>query len=127
MIATIRSLLLEEDGVQMWRKNADNYSSAVTSSIFSLIKRNFAPPEERLRSVIEREKQILRALTQAREVLRNPPKTYTDIAIEQLPANIDFFQTTIPEAFKEVKDAALLAEFTQSNDSAIAALKDYQA
>src|SRR5437879_3209736 len=28
MIATIQSLLLEEDRVQMWRKNADNYSSA---------------------------------------------------------------------------------------------------
>ncbi len=28
MIATIHSLLLEEDRVQMWRKNADNYSSA---------------------------------------------------------------------------------------------------
>jgi len=126
MIATIHSLLLEEDRVQMWRKNADNYSSAVTSSIFALIKRDFAPPEERLRSVIEREKQIPRALTQARGILRNPPKIYTDIAIEQLPGNIDFFQTTVPEAFKEVKAAALRAEFKSSNDATIAALKDYQ-
>src|SRR5262249_9493725 len=39
----------------------------------------------------------------------------------------DFFQTTVPEAFKEVKDAALLAEFKRSNDAAIAELKDYQA
>src|SRR5438309_7247113 len=85
MIATIHSLLLEEDRVQMWRKNPDSYSGAVTSSIFSLIKRDFAPPEERLRSVIEREKQIPRALTQARGVLRNPPKIYARIAIEQLP------------------------------------------
>src|SRR5260370_13301330 len=88
MIATIHSLLLEEDRVQMWRKNADNYSSAVTSSIFSLIKRNFAPPEERLRSVIEREKQIPHALTPARQLLRNPPKIDTDISLEQLPDNI---------------------------------------
>src|SRR5206468_9401233 len=93
---------------------------------FSLIKRNFAPPEERLRSVIERERQIPRALLLARYVLRNPPKIYTDIAIEQLPGNIDFFQTTVPEAFKDVKDAALLADFNHSNDQAIAALKDYQ-
>src|SRR5438045_533900 len=49
MIATIHSQLLEEERVQMWRKNADNYSGAVTSSIFALIKRNFASPEERLR------------------------------------------------------------------------------
>jgi uncharacterized protein (DUF885 family) len=125
MIATIHSSLLEEDRVQMWRKNPDNYSGAVTSSIFSLIKRNFAPAEERLRSVIEREKQIPRALQQAREVLRNPPKIYTDIAIEQLPGNTDFFQSTVLDAFKDVKDAALLAEFKHSNDAAIAALNEY--
>jgi uncharacterized protein (DUF885 family) len=125
MIATIHSQLLEEDDVQMWRKNPDAYSGGVTGSIFTLIKRNFAPARERLSSVIEREKQIPRALLQARELLRNSPKIYTEIAIEQLPGNIGFFQTTVPEAFHDVKDAALLAEFKRSNDGAIAALKDY--
>src|SRR5437899_7701070 len=47
MIATIHSLLLEEDRVQQWRKNPDGYSGAVTSSIFSIMKRNFAPAAER--------------------------------------------------------------------------------
>ena len=126
MIATIHSALLEEESVQMWRKNPDNYSTAVTASIFSLIKRNFAPPAERLRSVIEREKQIERALGQARTVLENPPKIYTEIAIEQMPGNIDFFQTTLPEAFKSVADTALVNEFTQMNNAAIAELKNYQ-
>lgn len=125
MIASIQSYLLEEDHVQNWRKNPDAYSGGVTGSIFTLIKRNFAPAAERLRSVIEREKQIPHALGQAREVLRNAPKIYTDIAIEQLPGNIDFFQTTVPDAFQDVKDAALLAEFKRSNDGAIAVLKDY--
>src|SRR5256884_8198400 len=84
-------------------------------------------PEERLRSVIEREKQIPRALQQAREVLRNPPKIYADIAIDQLPGNVDFFKTTVPEAFDQVKNVALLAEFKRSNDAAIVALNDYLA
>jgi hypothetical protein len=125
MMAVIQSLLLEEDRVQMWRKNPDYYSGAATSTIFSIVKRDFAPASERLRSVIEREKQIPRALQQAREVLSNPPKIYTDIAVEQLPGNVDFFHTTVPEAFKDVKDAALLAEFKRSNEAAIAALNDY--
>jgi len=126
MIATIHSALLEEDRVQMWRKNPDSYSGAVTSSIFSLIKRNFAPPEERLRSVIAREKQIPRALMQARAVLRNPPKIYTDIAIEQMPGNIDFFQDTLPAAFTDVKDTSLVTEFIRVNEAAMAELKNYQ-
>jgi uncharacterized protein (DUF885 family) len=127
MIAVIHSGLLEEERIQMWRKNPDAYSGAVTGSIFALIKRNFAPLPERLRSVIEREKLIPVALMQAREVLRNPPKIYTDIAIEQLPGNIDFFQTTVTDTFKDVPDEALRAEFKRSNDGAIAALKEYQA
>ena len=126
MIATIHSALLEEERVQMWRKNPDNYSSAATSSIFSLIKRNFASPDERLRSVVAREKQIERALMQARAVLQNPPKIYTDIAIEQMPGDIDFFETTLPDAFKEVKDTNLVTEFLRVNDGVIAALKNYQ-
>src|SRR6266581_3332938 len=125
MIATIHSLLLEEERVQQWRKNPDNYSGAVTSSIFSLMKRNFAPAAERLRSVVEREKQIPRVLQQARTVLHNPPRIYTDIAIDQLPGNIDFFAKDVPEAFKDVKDTTLQAEFKSSNNAAIAALKDY--
>ena len=103
MIATIHSALLEEDRVQMWRKNPDNYSSAVTSSIFSLIKRDFAPLEERLRSVIAREKQIPRALMQARAVLLNPPKIYTDIAIEQLPGNTEFSKRQFPKVSVSLK------------------------
>src|SRR5216684_8280078 len=126
MIATIHSLLLEEDRVQQWRKNPDGYSGAVTSSIFSIMKRDFAPAAERLRSVIEREKQIPRVLRQARAVLRNPPRIFTDIAIDQLPGNIDFFAKDVPDAFKGVKGASLLAEFKSSNDAAIEALKDYQ-
>jgi uncharacterized protein (DUF885 family) len=125
MIALIHSGVLEEDRIQLWRKNPDAYSGAVTGTIFNLIKRDFAPLEERLRSVIDREKQIPRALAQARLVLRNPPKIYTDIAIEQLPGNIDFFQTTVTDTFKQIKDAALLAELKSSNDAAIAALNDY--
>jgi uncharacterized protein (DUF885 family) len=127
MIATIHSALLEEERVQMWRKNPDNYSSAVTSSIFSLVKRNFAPLDVRLRSVIEREKQVERALEQARGVLQNPPKIYTDIAIEQMPGNIDFFQDTLPAAFTDVKDTNLVAEFIRTNENVIAALTNYQA
>jgi uncharacterized protein (DUF885 family) len=126
MIATIHSSLLEEERVQMWRKNPDNYSTAVTSSIFSLIKRNFAPLDVRLRAVMAREKQIERALEQARSVLQNPPKIYTDIAIEQMPGNIDFFQDTLPAAFTEVKDTNLVTEFIRTNEAAIAALTNYQ-
>lgn len=126
VINRIKSELLEEEQLQMWRKNPDAYSGGVTSSIFTLIKRNFAPAEVRLRAVIDREKQIPQALKSATSILHNPPKIYTETAIQQLPGIIGFFQNTVPAAFAGVKDEKLSQEFAHSNEQAIKALKDYQ-
>jgi uncharacterized protein (DUF885 family) len=124
--STIESSLLELQNIQLWRKDPDVYSSGVTSSIFLIMKRNFAPQEQRLVSVIARERQIPAALEAARQNLSNPPKVFTEIALEQLPGTIEFFRKDVPAAFSEVKDPGLLAEFKASNAAAIEALKNYQ-
>ncbi|MBW4697174.1 MAG: DUF885 domain-containing protein [Aphanocapsa lilacina HA4352-LM1] len=126
VLASIRSNLLELERIQMWKRNPDLYPSSVTGSIFNLVKRNFAPPEERLRSVIAREDQIPAALEAARALLVNPPRIYTEIALQQLPGNVEFFKTTVPEAFAQVKDPALLARFKRANARTIAALRRYE-
>src|SRR5690349_10974958 len=126
VISSIRSELLELEDIQMWRKDPDNYSGNVTNSIFLIMKRNFAPAEERLRSVIERERQIPKALEAAHQNLRNPPKIYLEIALEQLPDETDFFRKDVPKAFSEVKDAKLLAEFKTANQAVIEAFASYQ-
>jgi uncharacterized protein (DUF885 family) len=90
------------------------------------MSRKFAPPEARLRSLISRERQMPKVLMDARENLNNPPRIYTEIAIEQLPGNIDFFKNDVPLAFKDVKDKKLLADFKAANQSVIAALQQYE-
>ena len=117
MISSIHSQLLELENIQMWKKDPDSYTSGVTDSIFLLMKRNFAPPEDRLRSVIAREKQFSNAFAAARENLQNPPRIYTEIALEQLPDVIGFYRNDVPAAFSQVKDAKLLAEFNASNQA----------
>jgi uncharacterized protein (DUF885 family) len=124
--SNIKSRLLEFQVVQMWRKDPNVYVGGVTGSIFYIIKRNFAPPEDRLRSVIAREKQIPSALVAARQNLLNPPKIYTEIAIEQMPGIIDFFQKDVPGAFQNVTDAALKAEFHNTNTAVVKALENFQ-
>jgi len=118
--------LLELQDVRMWQKDPDMYSSRPTYAVFIIMKRNFAPQEERLRSVIAREKQIPRGLETARENLRNPPRIYTEVALEQLPGVEGFFHNDVPAAFHEVKDEKLLAEFKASNDAVIDALQKYE-
>jgi len=126
VLANIRANLLEYQTVRSWERNPDIYSSGISSSAFTIISRTFAPPEARLRSLISRERKMPQVLAAARANLKNPPKIYTEIAIEQVPGIISFFQKDVPLAFKSVTDQKLLADFRTANDAVIKALADYQ-
>lgn len=126
MLNNIRSTLLTLQTVKPWQKNPDNYSSGITSSAFTLMERKFASPETRLRALIAREKQMPAALADARKNLDNPPQIYTQIALEQLPGLVDFFQHDVSSAFADVPDASLKQQFAASNGAVIKALQDYQ-
>jgi uncharacterized protein (DUF885 family) len=127
VLSSIRSQLLTLETIRPWEKNADNYSSACANGAFTLMERKFAPPDDRLRSVIAREKQMPALLDNARVNLKNPPKIYTEIAIEQLPGIVSFFEHDVPLAFADAKDPAVKAEFAQTNAAVIAALNSYLA
>ncbi|MGC1460818.1 MAG: DUF885 domain-containing protein [Terracidiphilus sp.] len=125
VLGSIQSQLLELETIRPWEKNADNYSSTCANGAFVLMERKFASPDERLRSLIAREKQMPTLLDQARVNLKNPPRIFTEIAIEQLPDIITFFEHDVPLAFADAKDPAVKAEFAQTNAAIIAGLKSY--
>ena len=126
LLHAIDSRILMLDVVRPWAKDADTYSSGLTNTAYVMIKRRFAPPEERLRKLIAREKAMPAALLEARKNIENPPQIYTQIAIEQIDGNRSFFESAVPGGFKDVKDQALLDEFKKANDAVIAALVDYK-
>src|SRR5579859_4133729 len=126
LIRNIESQLLSLETIRMWEKNPDVYSGGITSSAFTIMSRSFAPPEERLRSLIARERLMKNVLGQARRNLRNPPRIYTEVALEQLPGLVGFFKKDVPAAFNRVTDRKLLDEFHASNDAVIAALGEYR-
>jgi uncharacterized protein (DUF885 family) len=126
VVNNLKSTLLELEDIRSWEKDPDRYSSGLTNSAFVIMSRKFAPPEQRLRSLIEREKKMPAVLAAARENLKNPPRIYTEVAIQQLPGIVGFFQKDVPEAFTDVKGQQLLAEFQASNTAVIAALQDYE-
>ena len=126
LLHAIDSRILTLAVVRPWAKDADSYSSGLTNTAYVMIKRRFAPAEERLRKLIAREKAMPAALLEARKNIENPPQIYTQIAIEQIDGNRAFFESAVPGGFKEVKDQALLDEFKKTNDAVIAALVDYK-
>ena len=126
VLGNIRSRLLTLETLKPWEKNPDNYSSTAASAAFALMERKFASPDDRLRSLIAREKQMPGLFREARENLKNPPQIYTEIAIEQLPGIVSFFEKDVPSAFVDAQDAALKAEFAKTNAQVIAELKSYE-
>jgi uncharacterized protein (DUF885 family) len=121
----INARLLSLENIRPWEKNPDIYSSGITNSIFVIMARTFAPPADRLKSVIAREKQVPAVFQAARQNLKNPPLIYVDVALEQIPGLIGFFQKDVPAAFKDVKDQALLGQFQAANQKVMDELKSY--
>ncbi len=125
VLNNIRSQLLTLEVIRPWQKDADTYSSTCANAAFVLMERKFAPPNDRLRSLVAREKQMPALLAAAHTNLQNPPHVFTEIAIEQLPDIITFFKHDVPQAFADADDAALKAEFVQTNAAVVTALNDY--
>ena len=122
----INGQLLELESIRPWQHNPNRYAGSPTYSVFILMSRNFAPPEQRLQSVIAREKLMPANFAAAKTNLKDVPKVYTEIALEQMPGIIGFFQNDVPAAFKSVTDPKLLADFKASNDKVIFELQRYQ-
>jgi hypothetical protein len=126
VLSQIQGSLLNLETIRAWEKNPDIYSSGASSAIFVIMSRTYAPPAERLKAAIARERAITTLFQSARENLKNPPRIYTEVALEQLPGIVSFFQKDVPLAFKQVTDQALLADFRKSNQLVIDGLNSYQ-
>ncbi|HMH80610.1 MAG TPA: DUF885 family protein, partial [Candidatus Acidoferrum sp.] len=127
LLSAIRSELLSLQVIRSWEKDPDTYSTGAANSIYVIMSRNFASPDNRLRSVVAREKQFPQYFAAARANLKNTPKIYSEIALEQLPGTIDFFEKDVPAAFADAHDSTTKADFAESNAAAIAALRAYEA
>ena len=58
VLSNILGTLLTLETIRPWEKNPDIYSSGIAASAFTIMSRRFAPPDDRLHSLIAREKQI---------------------------------------------------------------------
>jgi uncharacterized protein (DUF885 family) len=90
------------------------------------IQQNFAPPAERLKSVIAIENAVPRLLASARanldDVLARPALEET---IRNALGAAEFLEGDVVTAFRDVSDAALVADFRASTKLACKALRDY--
>ena len=126
LIHAMDAKILSDRVIKNWTKNPDTYSSGITNAAYVVMERAYAPGARRMGSIIAREQQMPAALAEARKNLVNPPRIFTQIAIEQIDGNISFFKNDVPGAFTDVTDSTLLRKFKVSNDSVMKALADYK-
>lgn len=124
-IAKMRGLGLELDTIRSWERNPGTYGGVVSGGLYGLVKRDFAPVDQRLASINARLAQVPRVFADARANLRNPPKIYTEIAIGQTKGLATFLKDLLPGGVEKATDPQAKALFTKRNAAAIAAVESY--
>ncbi len=122
-IAVNRELFQIQD-LGIYERNPMTYARAIEVNTY--VKRNFAPIEDRVRSIVTIENQapniIIAAKTNLGEVLSKP---HVELAIQIARGSSEFLRKNLPEAIGELKDGNLQAAFIASNRKAATALADY--
>ncbi len=125
--ARVQSDIFQLNDLKPWQKNPMSYAGLPGGAVDVLIKRDFAPAEQRLKSVIARLKGIPDLYQAARENLVNPPKEFTDLAIRMSQGSVGYFETSLPTWAKPAAgtDKALWNQFQVANRDAIQETKQF--
>jgi uncharacterized protein (DUF885 family) len=111
---------------RFWERNPLFYKDTIVQGAFNLISRSFAPLEERVKSLVSRQRQVPEVLQAARANLTNPPYEYTEQAIRLMPGAIRFFRG-LPGQFEGIQDGRLLRALRESNDRVLEELESFLA
>jgi uncharacterized protein (DUF885 family) len=120
----IRSELQDLEVIRSWQTNPMGYAGLAGNAVDLLMKRNFAPPVDRLKAVTSRLRGIPAVLAAMKANISNPPKEFTDLSIQITAGSVGFFKGDVAKWAKESAgaDTAAFHAFTAVNDSVIAAL-----
>jgi len=124
LAGAIRSELLDLEGIQSWRRNPMGYVGLAGNAVDLLMKRSFAPPVARLKSVTARLRGVPALLVAMRANVSNPPREFTDLAVRIAGGSVGFFHDDVAKWARESAgtDTAALRAFTVVNDSVVSAM-----
>jgi uncharacterized protein (DUF885 family) len=122
--AAVNRELFEMQDMSVFERNPMVYARAGDVNVY--VKRNFAPLEDRVRSLVAIESQIPNILIAARTNLDEKlPKPSIDLAIQIAKGSADFLKKDLIAAVSAVKDEQLRVAFQTANRKAANALSDY--
>lgn len=125
MIDALDLELFNHEGLLPWEYNPIFYNDIFNHCIRSLLTQEFAPLETRAKNAADRLKDLPKLLKQAKENLKTPPQLYTEAAIQQFPAILDFYKNELPSLIENAPEASR-PKLQGNRGKAIPALVDYQ-
>ena len=118
--------ILNFEGMDIYSRNPMTYASVLDVNIY--IKRDFAPLEDRVRSItaiLNRAPNITAAAhANLAEIL---PRPQVETAIDEASGAADFLGKDLVEALKPLKNEKLMADFLAANQRAIQEMSNYAA
>jgi uncharacterized protein (DUF885 family) len=120
----VKRELFEMQDMSAFERNPMVYARAADVNVY--VKRNFAPLEDRVRSLVAIESQIPNILIAARTNLDEKlPKPFVELAIQIARGSADFLKKDLVAAVSGLKEEQVRVAFQAANRRAANALNDY--
>jgi hypothetical protein len=117
--------LMRHENLLPWEYNPVFYNELFLHSLKSLLTKEFAPLDVRMKGAVERAKLLPGLIKQAKENLKTPPQIFTETAVQQFPAILDFYKTQVPQLIGNAS-SDLKSRFQAEWAKVIGALEEYQ-
>jgi uncharacterized protein (DUF885 family) len=117
--------LMRHENLLPWQYNPIFYNQIFLDSLRSLLTKESAPLDARIKAATERAKALPGLIKQAKTNLQTPPQIYTETAIKQFPGIMDFYKVDVPKLI-DAAPAEMKSRFQAEWTKAVAALEDYQ-
>ena len=122
--SNIKNELFSFEDLKVYTKNPMTYAGAIDVNIY--VKRNFAPIEQQMKSIIAIENEAPKLYEAAKANLQDSlALPHIQLAIEIARGSASFLGKDLLVALKDVKNDSLMKAFNAANTKAIAAINDY--
>jgi uncharacterized protein (DUF885 family) len=122
--SNIKSELFSFEDLKIYTKNPMTYAGAIDVNIY--VKRNFAPIEQQIKSIIAIENEAPQFYENAKANLQDSlALPHIQLAIQIARGSASFLGNDLLVALKDVKNDSLMKAFNAANTKAITAIKDY--
>lgn len=122
----VKNEIFSFEDLHYYTTNPMAYAGAIDVNIY--VKRNFAPIEQQIKSIIAIENKAPEVYAAAKaNLVDSLSKPHTELAISIAKGSASFLSKDLLEALKDVKDSSLMNELKIANKKAIDAINDYAA